>query len=330
MAFNAETQSTQKRRGGTIVFSLCGLCVLGAFAFQREDARAAEPATTERHVAATVKGEPVLKAEVDLEFRRAYGERQFADADRQQLMRAARDQVIDRRLVLDYLTSSGQAASKGDVDAALSQFEKELKAQNLTLAQHCEKVGLTPDDIRRSLAWKLSWKRYCDRYLTAENLEKYFERNRREFDGTQLRVAQILFKLPAEADEAAMDAAKERATKVRQEIVSGKIAFSETAKKHSEAPSSEAGGDIGWIERHKPMPEGFSRAAYALKKGDVSEPIVSPFGVHLVTVLDEKPGTRTWRDAESELRPAVTLYLFRWIADRQRAAVKIEYIESGK
>jgi parvulin-like peptidyl-prolyl isomerase len=290
------------------------------------DVRAAHAGQSERHSAATVNGQPIPQAEVELEFRRAYGERQFDEGQRLRLMRAALDQVIDRRLVLDYLSGSRQAASKGDVDAALAQFEQELKAQNLTLAEHCEKVGLSPDDIRRSLAWKLSWKRYCDRYLTPENLEKYFERYRREFDGTQLRVAQILFNLPADADEAAISAAKERAGKLKQEIDSGKVTFAEAAKKHSAAPSGEAGGDIGRIERHKPMPEDFSRAAYALKKGDVSEPIVSPFGVHLITVLEEKPGTRTWRDAEAELRPAVTLYLFRWIADRQRATAKIEYL----
>ena len=73
------------------------------------------------------------------------------------------------------------------------------------------------------------------------------------------------------------------------------------------------------------MPEDFSRTAFALKKGDVSEPLVSPFGVHLITVLEEKPGGKTWRDAENELRPAVTLYLFRWIADKERGTAKIEY-----
>ena len=73
------------------------------------------------------------------------------------------------------------------------------------------------------------------------------------------------------------------------------------------------------------MPEDFSQAAFALKTGEISEPIVTSFGVHLITVLEEKPGTKTWRDVESELRPAVTLYLFRWIADKERPTAKIEY-----
>jgi peptidyl-prolyl cis-trans isomerase SurA len=240
---------------------------------------------------------------------------------------SALDQVIDRRLVLAYLVKNGQAASKDDVAVALAQFEKELKAQNLTLAQHCQRVGMSIDDVRRSVAWKLSWKRYCEQYVTPQNLEKYFDRYRREFDGTQLRVGQILLKLPRDVDKAAIAAAKDEAGKLRQQIISGKSSFAEVAKKHSQAPSSESGGDIGWIERHRPMPEDFSQAAFALKKSEVSEPVVSAFGVHLVTVLDEKPGTKTWRDAETQLRPAVMLYLFRWIADKERASAKIEYID---
>jgi peptidyl-prolyl cis-trans isomerase C len=282
-------------------------------------------AEQQRPVVARINGEPVYAAEVDAELRLAFGERRVEEGQRSQLLKAALEQVIDRRLVLANLTKTGQAASAQDVDVALAQFEKDLKAQGLTMEEHCQKVGLTVEDVHRSLAWKLSWQRYLERYVTPENLEKFFERQRREFDGTELRVAQILFKLPMEVDEAAKSDAKKRAEQVRQEIAAGKTTFADAAKRHSQAPSSQEGGDIGWIERHRPMPEDFSRAAYGLKVGEVSEPITSPFGVHLITVLEEKRGNKTWQDVESELRPAVALYLFRWIADKERATAKVEY-----
>jgi parvulin-like peptidyl-prolyl isomerase len=302
------------------------VCLLGllvtCLAFSQAAARAGgEPA-------ATIDGEPVFSAEVQAEFRLAYGERKFGDEQRQRLMRAALDQVIDRRLVMAYLTKAGEAASKADVDLELAQFEKALKAQNVTLAQHCERVGLSPDDVRRALAWKLSWKRYCEKQITPDNLEKYFGRNRRDFDGTQRHVAQILWKLPVDATDAAVQAATDKAMQLRQDIARGKTSFADAAKRHSEAPSRSAAGDIGWIERHRPMPADFSRAAFALKVSEVSEPLVTNFGIHLIVVTEEKPGTKSWQDVESELRPAVALYLFRWIADKERAAAKIEYAEN--
>jgi parvulin-like peptidyl-prolyl isomerase len=287
--------------------------------------QAAPGASKSRAPVARVNQESIVQAEVDAELRRAVGDQPIAELRRSALARAALDQIIDRRLVLGYLHKTGQAASEADIDLALAQFETELKSQELTLAQHCDQVGLSIDDLRRSLGWKLSWQRYLERQLVAVNLEKYFNKYRREFDGTRLHVAQILFQLSADADEAMLDAAKHRAEQLRQEITAGKLSFPAAAQQHSQAPSAASGGDIGWIERHQPMPEEFSRAAFALQPGEISQPLVSSFGVHLIMVLDEKPGGKAWRDATAELRPAVTLYLFRWIADQERTGAKIDY-----
>ena len=278
-------------------------------------------------VAARVDGEVVSKAEVDLEFRRAFGRQQLSDEQRAAGWRAAREQVIDRRLVLAYLKGTKQAASEQDVDFAVAQLENELKAQDLTLAQHLGQVGLSLEEMRRALAWKLSWNKYLEKYLSEENLQKYFARHQREFDGTQLRVAHILLKLPANADEAGVQDALDKAAAIRAEIASGKLTFAAAAAAHSQAPTAKDGGNIGWIDRHQPMPDSFSRAAFALEKGRVSEPVRSAAGIHLITVLDVKPGQKTAKEAEADLRPAVTIYLFHWIADKERAKAKIELVD---
>jgi parvulin-like peptidyl-prolyl isomerase len=277
--------------------------------------------------AARIDGQPVSQSEVDLEFRRAFGEKEFTEAQRTAAWQAALEQVIDRRLVLRYLESTKQAASSQDIDLVQAQFVNDLKTQGQTLTAHLRLVGTSLDDFRGALAWKLSWNKYLEQHLTEANLQKYLERHARDFDGTQLRVAHILLKLPEDADATLVLAAKVNAAAIKTKIAKGELTFAEAAQKHSQSPTASSGGDIGWIERHQPQPEVFSRAAFALKKGQVSEPVLSPFGVHLITVLDEKPGTKTWRDAEAELRPAVTLYLFRWIADKERAKAKVEYLQ---
>jgi peptidyl-prolyl cis-trans isomerase C len=305
---------------GCLLFTLLGLASAGLTLVHAES-----------EIAARVNGQAVSTTEVAAEFRLAFDEAKISAADKPRLMRATLDQVINRRLVLAHLTKTSQAASKADIDLELAQFEKELKAQNLTLAEHAKKVGLTPEDIRRALAWKLSWKRYCEKHLTPQNLEKYFQQHRRDFDGTQLHVAQILFKLPPDADAATVSATKDKAAKLRQEIGGdqGPVAkekFAAAARKYSESPSRDDGGDIGWIERHHPMPEEFSRTAFALKPAEVSQPLLSPFGVHLITVLEDKPGPKSWKDVEDDLRPATIAYLFRWLADKERTEAKIEYV----
>jgi parvulin-like peptidyl-prolyl isomerase len=288
----------------------------------------ATPAAAEQraHVAARIGGQPVSTAEVDREFHRAYGQHPLPGEARASAWQAARQQVIDRHLVMAYLARTGQAASESDIDLALAQLEKDLQSQMLTLADHLQSTSLTLAELRAALAWKISWNSYLKKHLTGGNLQKYFERHKREFDGTRLRVAHILWKLPAPADDAARAAAVQKATQVRDEIVAGRLSFAAAAKAHSEAPTASRGGDLGWIERHQPQPEAFSRAAFALQKGEVSPPVESPFGIHLISVLEIQEGQGKWQDVEPELSRAVTVYLFRWLADKERSQADIEYL----
>jgi len=276
---------------------------------------------------AAIDGEPIFAAEVERELAEAFRNRKLEDDQRRKLLLRARDQVIDRRLVLQRLVRLGEAASPADVDYALAKLEKQVADQGVALAEHYKQLGTSRDEVRQALAWKLSWQKYLGKQLTDQNLQTYFERNRRDFDGTLLKVAHVLLK-PAGDDDAALVAAVKQAEQLRASIVGGKLSFADAAKQHSTGPSAKDGGDIGWIERREPMPEAFSAAAFALKPGEVGPPVTTSFGVHLIQVQEVKAGTKSWQDAADRLRPAVTLYLFRWLADKERETAKVERTEN--
>ncbi len=63
--------------------------------------------------------------------------------------------------------------------------------------------------------------------------------------------------------------------------------FEELAKKYSECPSKANGGNLGYFERGQMVPE-FERAAFKLPVGEVSEPVQTQFGWHLIKVVDKK------------------------------------------
>src|SRR5947209_19956900 len=96
-------------------------------------AATADDPRVEPKLVAKIGDQAIYAAEVEAELRRAYGERKFSDAERDRLMKVALDQVIDRRLVLGFLSKNGRAASGPAVELAMAQFEKELKAQKLTV-----------------------------------------------------------------------------------------------------------------------------------------------------------------------------------------------------
>jgi len=81
--------------------------------------------------------------------------------------------------------------------------------------------------------------------------------------------------------------ARRRLVDLRERIVQGGASFAELARQHSADISAAKGGDLGWIYPGDTVPE-FEQAMDALKPGEVSQPIQSPFGWHLIQVMERR------------------------------------------
>lgn len=101
---------------------------------------------------------------------------------------------------------------------------------------------------------------------------------------TQTHARHILLRLSAELDESAAIA---RLNAMRQDLLSGKARFEELARRFSQDGSASDGGDLGWANPGQYVPE-FEQAMNSLAPNQVSEPLVSRFGVHLIQVLERK------------------------------------------
>ena len=80
---------------------------------------------------------------------------------------------------------------------------------------------------------------------------------------------------------------KRRLQELRDRVVKGGQDFGQLARLYSVDPSSTRGGDLGWLYPGDTVPD-FERAMNALKVGEVSEPVKTPFGWHLIQVLERK------------------------------------------
>ena len=80
--------------------------------------------------------------------------------------------------------------------------------------------------------------------------------------------------------------ARERLQRLRERIAGG-ADFAELAKIHSEDASAAKGGDLGWVAAGDTVPE-FERVMNALKDSEVSQPVQTPFGWHLVQVIERR------------------------------------------
>jgi peptidyl-prolyl cis-trans isomerase SurA len=101
---------------------------------------------------------------------------------------------------------------------------------------------------------------------------------------TQTRARHILLRPTAQMSQ---DQAVAKLMEVRQAVVSGKADFAVVARQMSQDSSAQQGGDLGWANPGMFVPE-FEQVMNRLRPGQVAEPLVSRFGVHLIEVTDRR------------------------------------------
>ncbi len=282
------------------------------------DVEISRPATESvpRMVIARVNKHEILLAELQAR------QRQLPESWQEQRRDLIVETLVQQQLVLDYLDQRSLGATEGEILLEMRRWEKTLAARGMSPAEFFRQTGLDRPALERRFGWSIGWPRFAESKLTDARLEKFFERHKRDFDGTRLRVAHILW-----PHDLSLTKATEQALQTRAEIMEDKISFAEAAISRSGAPSSDRGGELGWIERRHPMDEAFSAAAFALRRGETSPPVRTPFGTHLIRCLEEKPGEKSLDDVRNEVKTSARNRLFRNLAARQRRTSQIEKVE---
>ncbi len=146
--------------------------------------------------------------------------------------------------------------------------------------------------------------------VTDEQLEKNYKDNISQYTQPERRKAShILFTFSTDADNTAKEKVKAEAQTVLDKIKSG-ADFSEMAKEYSRDPgSADKGGDLGFFGTGEMVPA-FEESAYALKTGDVSELVESPFGYHIIKLLAIEGGeSKSFDEVKDKITEAVQFEL---------------------
>lgn len=98
--------------------------------------------------------------------------------------------------------------------------------------------------------------------------------------------------------------AAERLADYRRRVQAGQARFEDLAREYSQDGSAKQGGDLGWAGPGSFVPE-FEEVLNQLKPGEVSAPVVSRFGVHLIQLIDRRQATLTPREQRDALRNIV-------------------------
>ena len=126
-----------------------------------------------------------------------------------------------------------------------------------------------------------------------------FEQDPTAFDGSRMKVRQILIATQLWDTPAQLKVKREKAEKIREDLVSGRRTWEQCIDESDDTQSRAIGGDLGMVPRHLEKPEAISAAAFALKVGETSPVIETPFGYHIIQITQVHKGLLKETDAEA-------------------------------
>ena len=228
---------------------------------------------------------------------------------------------ISNRQVLSGVNSSGMA-SNAVADAALNAYfeKREIQIANFSPSAYAAKLTPTDEDIAQfykaneslfqapeqaNIEYVLLDVDTIKNGLTVSDadLKTYFDQNAQRLSGNEeRRASHILITSPKSASVADRQKAKEKAAELLAIVKKSPDSFADVARKNSQDPGSAPnGGDLDFFARGA-MVKPFEDAAFAMKKGDISDVIESEFGYHIIKLTDIKaPKQRTFEEMKPEL-----------------------------
>ncbi|MEX2138251.1 MAG: peptidylprolyl isomerase [Pirellulales bacterium] len=289
---------------------------------------ASSQATGDRTVVARVNDQPIYKEDVDRALAGVSSQQQINPDQMPQFQAAMLAQLISQRLVFEFIKKQDLVATAEEIDTQIDRIGEQLKAQNNSLSQYLRQSGLTRAALRNRVGNEVSLQKLLSKYSKEETIQAYFKKNSRQFDGTELRVSHILLRPKGSGNQAEMNEVRTQATRIKADIDAGKLTFADAAKQYSAGPSRSEGGDLGFIRREGPMVEAFNRPAFDLQQGQISEPVATPFGMHLITVTEVKPGGKALEEVRSKMMPAFSQWLVDQLIEAEIKNAKIEFNET--
>ncbi|MEC9116299.1 MAG: peptidylprolyl isomerase, partial [Planctomycetota bacterium] len=268
---------------------------------------------------ATIDGDiSITRREVEQLVNAIAQDENLSPVIQEQMRRTALTQLIGRQIILKYLEEKQSAATETDLKAYLSQLQTRLDRQGIAWTVFLGRIGLSQAEFEMSVRWKLSWDNYLRARLTRENLDKFYEPRRQHFDGTEISIRQILIKLAPNSSQSDTEKATGLLRQVKKNIERQQLTFKDAVKEYSQAESARFGGGQGRIQRHDSLPESLSKAAFDLKESEISAPVVTNIGVHLVICDQIFPGQKTREETAQEVRRAAIRYLFDWVVTQRK------------
>ncbi len=278
---------------------------------------------------ATVDGSEIKKDELEKAFNNLLMARKMsADAIPAEQRLQGYRMVLDE-IIIDKLLAKKSAETKVTDEEVNAQWER-IKGNfgsEEALKKQVEAAGETIDKVKKGLHDRLAEERWIDDQIkdkvnvTDAEAEDFYKKNPDAFKKPEeVRASHILVKVEKDAKPDVVEAKKKAAQAIADRVKKGED-FAKLAKEVSEDPSAKQNsGDLDFFAKEQMVPE-FSNAAFAMKKGDISDPVRSDFGFHVIKVTDRHDAETVTLD---KAKPQLLAYL-----KNQKKQAEVEKVIQG-
>ena len=244
--------------------------------------------TTLEGIAAVVNDKPISYSDVRQRARLlllTLGASQPTQEQVQQITGQALEQLIDERLQLDRVAEFDLTVDPAEIEESIGEMASSAGLSGPALREQLMAVGINTasleDQMRADIAWnRLMGGLYGSRIRVSDNqIEDQMTRLRTALQKTQFRISEIFLFAP---DEASRQEAMTASTSIIRQLEQG-ADFRVAAQRISSAPTSAAGGDMGWVTLED-LPEQIAAQVSASTGNGLLPPIETDSGVYIIAV----------------------------------------------
>jgi len=208
--------------------------------------------------------------------------------------------VDGTKVKFDYAVISSDDLRKtiNPSDAELQDFFKKNAARYATAVPETRKIEYVSFDTSNLPGGKPQ--------ISDADVQAYYNAHQDQYQvKEQVKVRHIMIAVPAGADAKTDAAAKAKAEDILKQIKAGGN-FADLASKNSDDPGSKTqGGELGWLDRGKTVPE-FDKEAFTLAPGQTSDLVKTQFGYHILQVEEKKTAhLRPISEVKAEIVPVL-------------------------
>lgn len=314
---------------------LSPLLLLGMMLSLRGPASAETPAAAEQKTAAQVNGKTITYRDLDTEFHartQVPFETVQDDPRAQTLRKQILEQLIDEEILLGEANRRKLQVTAAMVDERFEHIRSRFPSEE-AFDQALSSRGITTQKLKANIHEGLLRQQIIDQEVlqkvsvSPEELQSFFREHKDDYVQEEaVHARHILFRVATDASPEDDQKAQNRATAVLAKAKKGED-FAKLAAEFSEGPTKDRGGDLGYFGRGK-MVKAFEDAAFKLKVGEISDPVRTRFGYHLIKVEDRKDAKRlSYEEAEGRVKQKVTeekaIALYRKFVTTLRSKAKV-------